>query len=186
MRIPEFPGNADDEQVELAPEQEPAPEPGAPFALPQLREPEPEPREEPGPAAPPLSAQKKGQNEFVEFVEPHAKALKSVEILEKRAAVVRFERSDGLLGLFGGSGNVVFVGGCLGVMADCLMSRGLAAEITPVPLIGWAWGKRPNQSAPPPLIPLIQEKTRPASALVTMGCVASVVGVVGGAYYFNT
>ncbi|CAD5227452.1 unnamed protein product [Bursaphelenchus okinawaensis] len=80
----------------------------------------------------PLTAQKKGQYEFVEFVEPHAKILKNQQVLDKRAPAMELQRPGGLFGIFGNSSNVVFI------------------------------------------------------AVVTMCCVASVVGVVGGAYYFNT
>lgn len=54
--------------------------------------------------------QKKGQFEFVEFVEPHSKALKNIEFMDKRAPVTHIERPAGLFNLFGNSGNVVFIG----------------------------------------------------------------------------
>lgn len=87
----------------------------------------------------PLTAQKKGQSEFVEFVEPaHVKAtsnkLKNVEFMEKRVADggerVR-AREEHLFGLISSSGNVLFV------------------------------------------------------AFVTMCCALTVVGVVGGTYYYK-
>ncbi|CAD5235030.1 unnamed protein product [Bursaphelenchus xylophilus] len=80
----------------------------------------------------PLTAQKKGQFEFVEFVEPHAKILKDGQILDKRAPAVEVQRPSGFFRIFGNSSNVVFI------------------------------------------------------AVATVVCVGSVVGVVGGAYYFNT
>jgi len=68
----------------------------------------------------PLTAQKKGQSEFVEFVEPaHVKAvsnkLKNVEFIEKRVADGGVgkrmrAREDHLFGLISSSGNVLFVG----------------------------------------------------------------------------
>lgn len=53
--------------------------------------------------------QKRGQFEFVEFVEPHAKALKNVEYLDKRAPVSEF-RSGSDNYFYYGSNNVLFIG----------------------------------------------------------------------------
>jgi hypothetical protein len=88
----------------------------------------------------PLTAQKKGQSEFVEFVEPvhsklASKKLKNRETLEKRVADYRMSRlhrdEESGIGLLYSSGNMLFI------------------------------------------------------AFVTMCCVLSVVGVVGGAYYYK-
>lgn len=64
-----------------------------------------------------MTAQKKGQSEFVEFIDPHgnnvhSKVLKNVERLEKRAPAsdysnINQRRSFNLLS---SSGNVIFLG----------------------------------------------------------------------------
>jgi hypothetical protein len=89
----------------------------------------------------PLSAQKKGQSEFVEFIEPAhvvkvvaSNALRNQEYLEKRVSDEERTRSghdDGMFGLISSSSNVLFV------------------------------------------------------AFITMCCALSVVGVVGGTYYYR-
>lgn len=81
----------------------------------------------------PLTAQKKGQFEYVEFVEPQAaKALKNVEYLDKRAPISELEEMVGGRQFIYGSNNIFFI------------------------------------------------------VAVTVCSVATVVGVVGGAYYLNT
>lgn len=64
-----------------------------------------------------LTAQKKGQSEFVEFIDPHSnnihqKALKNVERLEKRRLSSNnkdFYQSF-TTGLLSSSGNIIFLG----------------------------------------------------------------------------
>jgi len=51
--------------------------------------------------------QKRGQFEFVEFVEPHAKALKNVEFMDKRAPVLAGSGSPNYL--YYSSNNVMFI-----------------------------------------------------------------------------
>uniref|UniRef100_A0A915EIH0 Neural proliferation differentiation and control protein 1 n=1 Tax=Ditylenchus dipsaci TaxID=166011 RepID=A0A915EIH0_9BILA len=85
----------------------------------------------------PLSAQKKGQSEYVEFIEPvHAKKLKNMEFMEKRLAdsderMPHHSQHYRAFNLVSNGGNIIFI------------------------------------------------------AFVTMCCVFSVVGVVGGMYYYN-
>lgn len=82
----------------------------------------------------PLTAQKKGQSEFVGFVEPIQKSsnqLKDVEFMDKRVPVDSYNGGGQPVRVLQSSGNVVFI------------------------------------------------------ALITMCCVVSIVGVVGGAYYYN-
>lgn len=55
----------------------------------------------------PVDQQKRGQFEFVEFVEPHAKALKNVEFMDKRAPVSEFSQ-DGARYMYN-SNNVLFI-----------------------------------------------------------------------------
>ncbi|KAI6244083.1 hypothetical protein M3Y99_00078400 [Aphelenchoides fujianensis] len=107
-------------------QEQPAEEPVKADSQPEQAE---EPKQE---AKQPLTAQKKGQYEFVEFVEPQAaKALKNVEYLDKRAPVADFEGVSSSKFIYG-SNNVFFI------------------------------------------------------VAVTVCSVASVVGIAGGAYYFNT
>jgi len=131
---PEYePSEAVEEEIveELAKPEKPT----KPAPLPKADKPKPKPK-----AEKPLTAQKKGQSEFVEFVEPvHAKLaskkLKNRETLEKRVADYRLSRlhreEESGIGLLYSSGNMLFI------------------------------------------------------AFVTMCCVLSVVGVVGGAYYYK-
>lgn len=79
------------------------------------------------------TAQKKGQSEFVEFVEPpSAKVLKSLDSMDKRVPTEQLASSPNRgIHLLSTSGNIMFI------------------------------------------------------AIVTMCCVISVVGVVGGVYYYN-
>ncbi|KAI6227245.1 hypothetical protein M3Y95_00706300 [Aphelenchoides besseyi] len=58
----------------------------------------------------PLTAQKKGQYEYVEFIEPHAaKALKNVEYLDKRAPITKFDGVPSARQFVYGSNNIFFI-----------------------------------------------------------------------------
>ncbi|KAI6191516.1 Protein cab-1 [Aphelenchoides bicaudatus] len=59
------------------------------------------------PAKPEVDQQKRGQFEFVEFVEPHAKALKNVEYMDKRAPVSEISGPNHYL--YYTSNNVMFI-----------------------------------------------------------------------------
>uniref|UniRef100_A0AC34REW7 Uncharacterized protein n=1 Tax=Panagrolaimus sp. JU765 TaxID=591449 RepID=A0AC34REW7_9BILA len=110
-------------------------------AEPETRKLEKPPKVEPAKEVPipvaenrqPPTAQKKGQSEFVEFVEPPAaKAMKSVDSFDKRGPAEHLSNSPHRgIQLLSTTGNVMFI------------------------------------------------------AIVTLACVVSVVGVVGGAYYFK-
>lgn len=65
----------------------------------------------------PQEIQKKGQSEFVEFVDPlNAKKLQNKEFMEKRLAAsnndgpARFSTTNRALKIFSGFGNVAFMG----------------------------------------------------------------------------
>lgn len=61
---------------------------------------------------PAADQQKRGQNEFVEFIEPHAsKALKNVEYMDKRAPVSEIDGPNGSHYLYYSSNNVLFIVG---------------------------------------------------------------------------
>jgi hypothetical protein len=61
------------------------------------------------PAKEPMTAQKKGQIEFVTFNEP-AKALKNVEYLDKRAPVSEISGEGSPFHMYYSSNNVLFIG----------------------------------------------------------------------------
>jgi len=57
----------------------------------------------------PVDPKKRGQFEFVEFVEPHAKALKNVEHLDKRAPISEISGEQGSMSMLYGTSNVMFI-----------------------------------------------------------------------------
>jgi hypothetical protein len=69
-----------------------------------------QPVEQPKQEKPVVEQQKRGQNEFVEFIEPHAKALKNVEYMNKRAPSESIGQ-DGSHYLYYSSNNVLFIVG---------------------------------------------------------------------------